>query len=109
MSRTTRVSRQPPQHCSSPLVTDDYTRPAFTISVDELRAIVRDEVATVHVREREAPRLLDRRGLAVALGCCVDTVDRLRREGCPEVVIGDAPRFELDRVLSWLRAREGSS
>jgi hypothetical protein len=33
-------------------------------------------------------------------------LDRLRTEPAfPELRIGDAPRFELDRVLEWLRAR----
>jgi len=48
---------------------------------------------------------LDRRGLAEELGCGVDTVDRLRREGIPELLVGDAPRFELDRVIEHLRAK----
>jgi hypothetical protein len=36
---------------------------------------------------------------------CADTVDRLRREGLPEIAVGDAPRFELDACLGWLRGR----
>jgi hypothetical protein len=49
--------------------------------------------------------LLDRRGLAQALDVGVDTVDRMRGEGMPELRVGDAPRFELERVLEWLRGR----
>lgn len=52
-----------------------------------------------------APALLDRRGLAQSLGVGVDTVDRLRREGMPTLMVGDSPRFELDAVLAWLRER----
>lgn len=55
-----------------------------------------------------APRataLLDRQGLARELGIGVDTVDRLRREGCPSLRVGDVPRFELATVLEWLRSR----
>lgn len=58
---------------------------------------------------RQAPALLDRRGLADALGCGCDTIDRLRREGCPELTVGDAPRFELGKVLEWLRTRRGGA
>lgn len=64
--------------------------------------------------QRQAPALLDRRGLAHALAVGVDTIDRLRKEGCPELAVGDSPRFELEVVLTWLRSRgqggaEGSS
>jgi hypothetical protein len=49
--------------------------------------------------------VLDRRGLADALGCGVDTVDRLRAEGLPELRVGDSPRFEIEAALEWLRRR----
>lgn len=52
-----------------------------------------------------APALLDRGGLAQALGCSLHHIDVLRREGCPRVHLGDAERFERARVLEWLRAR----
>jgi hypothetical protein len=55
--------------------------------------------------ETSAEHLLDRRGLARALGCCVDVIDRLRREGAPELTLGDSPRFQLAEVLTWLRER----
>lgn len=51
------------------------------------------------------PALFDRRELAQQLGCGVDLIDRLRREGMPEIRLGDAPRFEIENVLSWLRSR----
>jgi len=54
-------------------------------------------------------RLLDRRGLAEMLDCGVDTVDRLRREGLPELKVGDSPRYEAERVLAWMRDREAKS
>jgi len=88
-------------------VTATTPAPLVLVSVDQLRELVRDAVAEAiaeHVAE-PAPRLVDRRGLAQALGCCVDTVDRLRREGAPELTVGDAPRFEIDRVLEWIRTR----
>ena len=55
--------------------------------------------------EREPlPALIDRGGLARQLGVSVPTVDRLGRQGCPTVWDCDAPRFELPRVLDFLRS-----
>lgn len=74
----------------------------------ELAAIVRDAVAEIIAEREDAPArpaLLDRRGLAMALDCSPDQVDRLRREGCPELRVGDMPRFDLGEVLAWIRAR----
>jgi len=76
----------------------------------ELAALVRDAVVEVLA---DAPRatvapvaLLDRKGLAEALAVSPAALDRLRSEpSFPELKIGDAPRFELDRVLEWLRSR----
>jgi hypothetical protein len=76
-------------------------------TLDELVDRVAERVVELTATSAPAARpvLLDRRGLAAALGVGVDTVDRLRREGAPELTIGDAPRFELDRVLEWVRGR----
>lgn len=78
-----------------------------TLTAADLRALVVDAVADVlaELAPADAPALLDRRGLARALGCSPDQVDRLRREGCPELRLGDVPRFELPAVLAWLRSR----
>lgn len=78
-----------------------------TLTAADLRALVVDAVADVlaELAPGDAPALLDRRGLARALGCSPDQVDRLRREGCPELRLGDVPRFELPAVLAWLRSR----
>lgn len=80
---------------------------AVTLTVEALEQLVRGAVAHALEERATAPRagLLDRRSLAEALGCGVDTIDRLRAEGCPSVRVGDVPRFELDRVLEWLRGR----
>lgn len=57
-----------------------------------------------------ATAVLDRRGLARALSCSVKTLDRLRAQpGFPELPVLDSPRFELAAVLTYLRARSGSS
>lgn len=71
---------------------------------EHLAAPITETVASAMSTSR-SPALLDRRGLSEALGVGVDTVDRLRREGCPELIVGEAPRFELDKVTAWLRDR----
>ncbi len=58
--------------------------------------------------EQPKPRLHDRRALATALGVCPDTVDRLRREGLPELTVGDVPRFDLallPKTFPWVKFR----
>jgi hypothetical protein len=80
------------------------------VSVDELREIVAD-IVTERVSEllenaRKPVPLLDRQRLAQALDVSTDTVDRLRREGAPARLVGDAPRFVLAEVLEWLKTRE---
>jgi predicted DNA-binding transcriptional regulator AlpA len=77
--------------------------------LDQIAAVVRDAVAEEVAKVRTgapARALVDRRGLASALAISTAALDRLREEPAfPEVRIGDSPRFELDRVLEWLRAR----
>lgn len=78
-----------------------------TITADELAGIVRAAVAAA-IAEHEpaaAPKLLDREGCAQMLGVSLGTVDRLRREGLPELRVGDAPRYEASVVLEWLKER----
>jgi hypothetical protein len=50
--------------------------------------------------------LLDRAGCAKLIGISIPTLNRLRKEpGFPELEVYEAPRFERDAVLSWMRAR----
>jgi hypothetical protein len=67
-------------------------------------AVDRARLATTPANDAPSA-LLDRTGLAKALQCSLPSIDRLRREGLPQLTIGDAPRFEIDAVLAWLRAR----
>jgi hypothetical protein len=53
-----------------------------------------------------APALLDRHGLARALSCSTGTIDKMRRQGMPEVRLGDSPRFDLDDVIRWLKRQQ---
>lgn len=76
------------------------------LTVAELRQLVRTEVAAAIGDAQQAPPLLQRAELAQALGVSMPTLDRLRREsGFPELLVGDAPRFERAAVLAWLRRR----
>jgi hypothetical protein len=72
--------------------------------VERVAGLVAERLAPLFERPA-APALLDRRGIADALGCGVDTIDRLRDEGLPELRVGDSPRFELAAALEWLRGR----
>ncbi|MBK8996089.1 MAG: helix-turn-helix domain-containing protein [Myxococcales bacterium] len=79
------------------------------MTVEALRELVREvqaEVLADHGPAQPAPALLDRAGLARALSVSVSSVDRMIREGCPHVRIGDAPRFSVADVVAWLRARQ---
>jgi hypothetical protein len=79
------------------------------LSVDELRELIRhvvfDQMAEFLEEARKPIPLLDRAGLAQALGCSTATISRLVREGVPCVPLGDSRRFKLDEVVSWLQSR----
>lgn len=49
--------------------------------------------------------LLDRAELARRLGVTTRSLDRLRREGMPELRVGDVPRWQWQSVLEWLATR----
>lgn len=68
---------------------------------------IRDELleALAEARAPQAPALLDRRGLAAALGISPTGVDRLRAEGLPTIMVVESPRFDLADCLAWLKAR----
>lgn len=80
-----------------------------SMSVEQLTDIIREAVeATCEkagVGGSNVPSLLDRNGIAGALGCSAPTVDRLRREGMPCIRIGESPRFDLGDCLAWLRGK----
>ncbi|MBK8994614.1 MAG: hypothetical protein IPM35_02535 [Myxococcales bacterium] len=79
------------------------------LTLEDLAELVRGAVADVladHGPAQPAPALVDRAGLARALSVSLSSVDRLLREGCPRVRIGDAPRFDVADVIAWLRARQ---
>jgi hypothetical protein len=62
------------------------------------------EEALAQMRHDDGPVLLDRSAISRRLGISPSTVDRLRREGMPVILIGDSPRFEPEACLVWLRS-----
>jgi hypothetical protein len=93
-----------------PASNDVGNAPAFTLTADQLAAVVRGAVAEALASREPAPAtmLLDRNGIAEALDCSPSLVDKMRRRGMPHVRLGDSPRFELAAVLDWVR-KDGSS
>lgn len=60
-------------------------------------------------RMRPARALLTRSELADVTGYSLSTVAKWLNEGVPVIRYGDAPRFELDRVLEWLREQSAKA
>lgn len=73
-------------------------------TAEQLAELIRAAVEEALAEQRQdlAPALLDRAGIARALGISPSTVDRLRRDGLPCVLIGDSPRFLAAECVSWL-------
>lgn len=80
-----------------------------TMTVDALRALVDDAVATAlarHDAERLPPTdLVSGQEMARRIDVSRATLHRLRHEGCPAVAIGDGFKYEPAAVVAWLRAR----
>ena len=51
------------------------------------------------------PRLLDRRGMALCLSISEDTLDTLRKRGCPCVHLVGTSKvlFDPDEVVDWVK------
>jgi len=84
---------------------------AIAVIVSMIRAAAAEGAADAIselVPQEPPPALLDRPGLARELGVSPSTVDRLRKEGLPVVMVCESPRFELAAVLSWLRSRRSA-
>lgn len=79
----------------------------IVLGASAVAALVADAVADAFERNlrQASPQLLDRAGLARALGVSTSTVDRLARAGLPCLLVCEAKRFELALVLEWLRNR----
>jgi hypothetical protein len=87
----------------------DASRLLVTLTLaefDERVARIVDERIAARSAERRSPTLLDRRGIAAAFDVGVDTIDKLRREGMPTIMVGDSPRFQFASCIAWLNARK---
>lgn len=73
-----------------------------------LGPIVRTAVAEAmedHDRPQAQPELLTAVQLCEKLQISRNTLGRLQHEGLPRVMVLDAPRYDLDDVMAWLKAR----
>lgn len=86
-----------------PVRSDD--EPIVGLSIGELRGLMRQAVAEA-MGMKGGPVLLDRAELAERLGCSTAHIDHLRKRGLPTMLVGNAVRFEMERVLDWLREGE---
>ncbi len=80
--------------------------PAIIVTTPEaLAALVRKAVneALAEIRHDVSPILLDRAGIAKALGVGTGSIHRFRKAGMPCVFVGDQPRFMVDECITWLR------
>jgi hypothetical protein len=76
--------------------------------LDAMRAAVRAELAPMlkDLAPTPKPALMTTAELARELRVCTKTIDRLRKEGLPHVLVGDnCPRYRLSAVLAWLESR----
>jgi hypothetical protein len=83
------------------------TTPTLLLATPEqIAALIREAVELAFSEQRldVAPILLDRSGIARALGLGTSSIDRFRKAGMPAIWVGDAPRFLTDECLAWLRA-----
>jgi hypothetical protein len=82
------------------------SQPVVVITPDQLQSLLKAAVHEVftELRQDVAPVLLDRNGVAQALGCSPSQIDRLRRFGMPFIRLGDVPRFEF-RVVAKSKGR----
>lgn len=81
----------------------------LTCSLDELRALIREEVAACRSAGPDVVpspvKLVDRRELARVLDVSAATVGRLVADGAPHVFVGQAPRFDVAAFRAWLDER----
>jgi len=96
------IQAPPPSATREPVPVRDLLQ---DLLVDLVRRAVREELSEARPQVEPQAALVDRIGLSKALGVSLASVDRLRTEGLPTCWIGEAPRFEVASVISWLRSR----
>jgi hypothetical protein len=77
-----------------------------TLTLGQLRAMVREEIDRAVEEVEGPPALIDTNALSRHLGVSSRTVFELRKQGLPVVWLCDSPRFELGACLDWLKARK---
>lgn len=101
MNRVAPMEAAKGQRAPNPALVGEVLRDVFTAIV---REAVRAELAESAPAPPSAAALVDREGLAKALGVSLASLDRMRKEaGFPELRVCDAPRFILADVLGHLR------
>lgn len=86
----------------------------LSCSLDDLRALVRGEVAAELTARALAPTTPPSRvtfeELARLESCSRATIRRLVAEGAPVTYVGQSPRFDVEAFRSWLdgRGRQGT-
>ena len=79
---------------------------AVTLTVDELRALVREAVRDEVSRTTEESEILTRDDAAALLQVHPVMVTRyVRKEGLPAIPLGREWRFRRSEILAWLDAR----
>lgn len=78
-------------------------QPVATLTVGELKKLLAEQAPCPPGPDADA--LLTAEDVAQLLRCSTRHVRRLRKDGLPVVWLGEAPRFERDAVLAWLRRR----
>ena len=79
------------------------------LSLPIVQEAVREELDRHFTAERPRSRLRTRPKVLVELGISAPTLRKLRREGCPSVLVGTQTRFEVDAALAWIRARSANA
>lgn len=87
--------------------------PAYTLTIEELRELVRSEirsaVANVNGAVADADEVLTRDGAARLLKCDPHKVAKLvKTDGLPGHRLGTEWRFRRGEVLAWLSLNRGS-
>lgn len=86
------------------MMADPPIGPVFLAMLDRLADRIADRLAERLGPAKPAPSpLLDRSGIAQALGVSLSSIDRMVKDGCPCLRILDARRFEFEAVKAWLR------
>jgi hypothetical protein len=110
-STTDTGTRDRAEYVSRAAAANDSQGAVAVLTATQLATIVRNAVAEAFAERESAeapvPLLLDRDGIAAALGCSVSQVDKLRQRGMPNVWLGDSPRFEREACINWVRGQKG--